>query len=229
MSGSKKVINFFISFTISLLFLSVTGRFIYFISNYTNDNILFNVIIPIYYTICLLVFALSMNFVRNAQTDKLLKNNTTYMEVNTAGFSLVNKILYYVIIALIYCLPFLRGESIKNFNITRVISLVLVLLVFELMLRYSSKTIKITFLKNGIVVNGFDLRLDAPMKTGTIMYNNSGYYSYNDIENYFVFPDKIELYLIHNQGKLSFHSNTEMGKRFTGLMIQQHIEMKKFD
>lgn len=105
-----------------------------------------------------------------------------------------------------------------------IISIVLV----KLLIKHSNNTIKIYFLKTGIVIGGIDIRIGAPIMYGKSIYNDSGYYSYHDIKEYFIYSDTVELYLIHEQGKIVAKIDNENRQQLKGLFEQQKIPMKKF-
>jgi len=61
-------------------------------------------------------------------------------------------------------------------------------------------------------------------------YNDSGYYSYIDIdiEDYFILPDSIGLYISLGKGKISFKVDDETKRQVKGILLQQKIEVKQF-
>ncbi|WP_066495925.1 hypothetical protein [Abyssisolibacter fermentans] len=223
----KKTLYFFLAITITLLFFTLVGGLILSTSEVVSENIFVNIIIPSTYSLALLIFAVSLCIIRNMDTKKIITQNTTFFVIKSVKFNLYKKIWFYLVITLIYFIPFLRGISLKNLNLTRIIAFIITIILFELLLNFSSKSVKIHFLRNGIVINGFDLRFEPPINAIQIC-NDTGSYSYNNIENYFIFPDHIEVYLILNQGKLSFKADSETIRMFTGIMQQKKIPMKKF-
>jgi len=75
------------------------------------------------------------------------------------------------------------------------------------------------FLKDGIVVSGFDIRINLPVVYGTSIYN--------DLDSYFMFSDHVELFLILEKGVLSFATNNELNRKILGLLQQNKIKLRK--
>lgn len=228
-SNSKKLINFFVSFVILFLFLAISGSYIQPLYDHFSSDTINDILIPLHYSIALFLFAIISNFIRNAFNRKLLKNDSLMLECKALKFNTIHKIWFYVLILVIYAFPFINGKNFNELSIKRVIALALTLIAYKIVLDISSNSIQVTFLSKGIIIHGFDLRLEAPIKNGTLLCNNSGYYSYNDIENYFIYPDYITMFLINQDGKITFKADTELKRRFTGLMIQKKIKTKKFE
>ncbi|WP_427339825.1 hypothetical protein [Caloranaerobacter sp. DY30410] len=228
MSNAKKTANFIMAFFSTIMFISIVSRIVMpYISN-LSENMVNNVVFPILLTIALLFFGSFQGLLRYSYNKRILKNNAVLLSVNIDNFNLNERLWYYLLVALIYFVPIFRNPISSKMIIIRVVLFIITLALIEVLLRLSNKTIKIYFLKNGILITGFDIRIGLPIVYGTQIHNDSGYYSYNDIENYFIFPDYIDLYLILKQGKLTFKSNSELARQVSGILKQNKIEMKKF-
>ncbi|SHH20294.1 hypothetical protein SAMN02745135_00038 [Caloranaerobacter azorensis DSM 13643] len=228
MSNTKKTANFIMAFFSTIMFISIVSRIIMpYISN-LNENIVNNVVFPILLTIALLFFGFFQGLLRYSYNKKILRSSSVLLSASTDKFNLNERLWYYLLVALIYFLPILKNPLSSKMIIIRIILFIITLALIEVLLKLSNRTIKIYFLKNGILITGFDIRIGLPIVYGTQIHNDSGYYSYNDIENYFIFPDYIDLYLILKQGKLTFKSNSELARQVSGILKQNKIEMKKF-
>ena len=87
--------------------------------------------------------------------------------------------------------------------------------------------LSVHFLKYVIVVSGFDVKINLPVVYGTSIYNDSGFYSYNDLDSYFIFSDHVELFLILEKGVLAFDTNNELNRKILGLLQQNKIKLRK--
>lgn len=229
MSGTKKSILFFASFFITIFFMSIVGViFRPFLEN-INDYTYYNIVSPILYTIYLIFFMVIESTIRRIYTNKFLKENNVLFKVKTNGFNLSVRLIIYLAIILIYFISLFRDFSIKSISIPRIILFTLSFLIIEFILRVSNKSIYGYFTRDYIIISGWDFRLSLPIIYGANVYNDSDVYTYNDIKDYFIFTDYIELYLIADQGKLVFNMNSELSRKFVGILSQKKIPMKKFN
>lgn len=228
MTGTKKTLLFFSSFFLTILFMSIVSYTLYPFINNISNYILSNVLIPILYTIYFIVFLFIQGIIRYLMTKKYFKNNAILIKSKTEDFILKEKLLIYLIIFLIYFMPLITKLSLEPLNLPRIILFIISILVIEILIRISNKSIYGYFTRDYIIISGLDLRISLPIVYGSHIHNDSTIYSYNDIENYFIFKDVIELYLIGDQGKLVLNIDTESSRQFVGLLKQKKIPMKKF-
>ncbi|RKD30107.1 hypothetical protein [Thermohalobacter berrensis] len=228
MSTIRKTINFFISFFIAIVFMSLLSYIISpFISKLSNETVS-NIVYPIFFTLIFVTFTLIQALLRYLHSKKILKENTVLLSVKAEQFRLGEKLWFYGVIILIYFAPLLKNLSLEYINWARVVLFIASIIVFEFLLKYSSETVKIHFMRNGILVSGFDIRINLPIAYNTEIHNDSGYYSYNDVDSYFIFPNHVELFLILEQGRLVFNADNEIKRQITGLLKQKKIKMRKY-
>lgn len=227
MRESRKTFIFFVSLFITLAFTSILSRILYPVIINSSKDLINNIIYPLFLTVAFLFFTLFQAFYRYHQSKGLIKRNTVFFTVNADKFKFNEKILFYVILALIYFGSILRNSSFNTLMVIRIILFMASIALFEFLVRYSNKSIKIHFLKDGIIVSGFDIRLDLPVVFGANIRNDSGYYRYTDFDGYLLFPDHIELFLILERGKLIFNTDSELTRQVTGILSQNKIGIKK--
>ncbi|MBS4537413.1 hypothetical protein GOQ27_03005 [Clostridium sp. D2Q-11] len=229
MSGTKRTILFFSSFFLTILFMSIVGIILSPIINTISDYVYYNIFSPILFTIYLFIFMLIEGFLRKIYTNKYLKDNQLLIKVKAKEFELSGRLLVYLIILLIYFTPLLRDFSMDLLTIPRVLLFIFSIIISELLLRISSKSIYGYLTKDYVIISGLDLRIGLPIIYGSNIFNDSEVYTYNDIKEYFVFPETIELYLVADQGKLVFDTDNEVSRQFIGILTQKKIPMKKFN
>ncbi|MTI67536.1 MAG: hypothetical protein FH753_13200 [Firmicutes bacterium] len=227
MSGTKKTINFIISFFATILFLSIISNFLSPLL-FNLNNLVYEIISLSIYTLSFLFFMFMQNLLRHFKNSKIIEDNKEFLSLKTSKYSITEKLWIHVFILIIYFLPVLRTQSFNSFSLTRLVMFIISITLIELLIRYSDSTMQVHFLRKGIVILGTDIRIGAPIMYGKRIYNDSGYYSYNDIKEYFIFPDRVELYLIHDQGKIIAKVNNENKNQLKGLFQQQKIPMKRF-
>lgn len=229
MSSTRKTIVFFLSFFSTIIFLSLVSLVISPLVSESNEYVLINVIYPLFFSLGFIFFLFSQSLVKYLLNKRLLSKDTVLLTLRADGFSLTDKIWIYLIIALIYFVPVLAQLSISLLTLPRIILFITSLIIGHLLIKLSSNRLSIHFLRNGIIVNGLDLRVDFPMIQSQSTYNDSGYYSYLDIESYFILPESVDLYIALGRGKISCNIDDETKRQVKGILLQQKIEVKNFN
>lgn len=229
MSYSKRLVVLMASFFSTLLFLSLMALIMKPIINNIDPNITYYVVYPLYSTLTFLFFIFFHGFLRKFFYRKYLKESTLFLSIKADKITITDRLWYFIFLGLIYILPIVRGTSTGYLFIITILLLILTILVLELILRASLKTININFLRSGIIIYGFDVRFNIPMEgLGTAIRNDFGYYSYYDIDSYYIFPDRVELYLVSERGKIVLQADSESLRQLQGILVQQKIEVRKF-
>jgi len=228
MSITKKTILFLVSLFASLMLLSAISLIINPIVQNLSFNIIMNIIYPILYSITLLFFIIIQALIRYFMNINVLKKNTSLLSVGIHKFSFREKLWLYLLIAVIYFVPLLNGVILDYTFIIRILMFLLALIIIESLLIFSNKNLNINFLDSGILITGFDSRIVIPFGHNVLISNDSGFYNYYDIDNYFIYPDKVVLFLRNEQGTLSFKANEEVKRQVKGIMVQKEVKMKKF-
>ncbi|WIV13492.1 hypothetical protein [Proteiniborus sp. MB09-C3] len=226
MSQTKKVAIFFLSFFITLIAISLFFQSMNPLMVKMDESVMFNIISPLFTTIGLVLFIILQALIRYIFYRKILNSNTSFVSANISKFGMKEKLIPYAFLILIHLAPFL-GKIVFDYTfMIRILLFIGSVIIIELLLRISNRSTKVFFQRNGILITGFDGRIEIPFGVHINIINDSGFYSYNDIEEYEVFPDRMELKLINNYGKIVFMANGELKRQVTGLMVQNKIPVK---
>ena len=228
MSIAKKTVLFLFSLFSSIIFVSILSVAISPLVQSLSQSVISNIIYPLFFTIGLLFFIFIQALFRYLVNKKTLSENTILFSVKTSKFTLKEKLWLYLLVAVVYFASFFKGIILDYTLVIRILLFAVTIVIIEALLRTSNKNINIYFLRKGIVVSGFDIRVEIPFGQSVDIHNDSGVYSYYDIDSYFIFPDHVELYLISEQGKLEFKVDEETKRQLMGILVQQKIEMRKF-
>jgi len=227
MAQTRKAVIFFLSFFITLL---ATSLFFQLISPAIVDkdqSVMFNIISPLIATIGLVVFMLLQGLIRYLFYRKTLVSNTNLITANIYKFSFKERLLPYLFLILINLAPFL-GTIIFNYTfLIRILIFIGAIIIIEILLKISNKKTNVFFQRNGILITGFDVRIEIPFGINMNIHNDSAFYNYNDIKDYIVLPDHIELNIINDYGKIEFMADEELKRQVTGIMMQNKIPVKK--
>lgn len=227
MSQTRKAVIFFLSFFITIIALSLLFQFISPSLVNMDESVMFNVISPLFTTAGLIIFVILQSIIRYLFYKKTLKSNTSFVYANITKFAMKERMLPYAFLLLIHLAPFL-GKIVFDYTfMIRILLFIGSIIIIELLLRISNKKVKVFFQRNGILITGFDARIEIPLGVSINIYNDSGFYSYKDIDEYAVLQDRMELKLINNYGKIVFMANGELKRQVTGLMVQNKVPIRK--
>lgn len=227
MSQTKKTVFFFLSFFITIILVSLSFQSISSLIVDKDQSVMFNIISPLFTSIGLFIFALMQALMKYMSNRKALTTNTNLVSANINKFNIRERLLFCVFLILIYAVP-VFGRMVFDYTfMLRILFFVGSIIIVEMLLRISNKNTKVFFQRNGILITGFDVRIEIPFGRNIDIYNSSGFYSYRDIEEYSVFPDHMELSLINDYGKIVFMTSGELKRQVTGLMVQNKIPVKK--
>lgn len=226
MSLTKKAVIFLLSFFLTLIVVSLTSQYISPLVINMDQNLIINIVAPLFATIGLFFFIVIQALIRYMFIKRILTTNTNLVSANIGKFNIKERLLFYVFFILIYFVTLL-GKMIFDYTfMIRILLFIGSIIIAEMLLRMSNKSTKIFFQRNGILIIGFDVRIEVPFGQNVDVYNNSGFYSYNDLKDYSIFPDRMELSLINDLGKIVFMANGELKRQITGLMVQNKIPVK---
>ena len=134
---------------------------------------------------------------------------------------LMNRLYYYSFLFLLFILPVIRGLSLSDISIEWMIQLLLGIIIIEVFIHLTNKTLLVFILKEGILVKGIDLRIDIPI--GAPIQTHSGFYPYEYFSSFHFDGAKFNLTLYHQRGTLSFHTSTDLEKPLAGLLQSKGI------
>mgnify|MGYP000930046133 FL=1 len=226
MPNMKKSIAFFISFIVTLVFVSSLAFVINALFSKLSQSTTFNIVLPLLLTLGLIFFMLFQGSLKHKWNKKILKNSQELIQVKGDKFTFTEKLWIYAIVFLIYLTPLIRDLSFKSLAMSRIILFLAAIAVVEFLLRFSQNSIRIIFLNEGIVVTGMDLRIDIPL--GEPIHNASGYYPYSIIDGYLPLQDSIQLFIEFEQGKIIVKSNNKEVSQISYILRENKVEMRKF-
>lgn len=225
---ARKVIVFFAALFAALMFLSFSTLFTSPLVQNFGDKINIGALSLAVGTITFIVFLFAQSFFRNMSAKKILKEYDMLLTLKTNKFKFSEKSWHYLMLIIIYFSSVFNERSFKSVTLTSVVLFVASLLFVEILLRSSEKSIKVSFFRQGILVHGTDIRITLPIIYGLPMYNESGYYSFDGIDEYFDFHEYIELYLSGDMGSITVYVDGDSRRQLLGLLAMNKIKMKKF-
>ncbi|WP_425447093.1 hypothetical protein [Dethiothermospora halolimnae] len=231
MSITKRVLIFILCLFATIFFMSVISTLVspYVFNNFSAGTIN-NIIYPLLFTLGLFFFGIFQGLIKYLANKKILAKNTLLLSLKIGDkLNLTERLWYYSLLLLIYFLPAIRSLSLQYITISRIVLFIISVALSELLLRTSYNSIKIHFLRQGFLLNGFDVRIDIPLEmVNSQMHNETIYYSYKDIEGYLMYPNHIDLYLTGNKGIIYLNVDDETQRQVMGILVQQKIPKKKF-
>ena len=226
MPNMKKSIAFFISFIVTLVFVSSLAFVINALFSKLSQSTTFNIVLPLLLTLGLIFFMLFQGSLKHKWNKKILENSHELIQVKGDKFTFTEKLWIYAIVFLIYLTPLIRDLSFKSLTMSRIILFLVAIAVVEFLLRFSQNSIRIIFLNEGIVVTGMDLRIDIPL--GEPIHNASGYYPYSIIDGYLPLQDSIQLFIEFEQGKIIVETSNKEVSQISYILRENKVEMRKF-
>lgn len=226
MPNMKKSIAFFISFIVTIVFISSLAFVINPFFRGLSQSTIFDVILPLLLTLGFIFFMFFQGSLKHKWNKKILENSQELIQVKGDKFTFTEKLWIYLIVFLIYLTPLIRDLSFKSLPIGRVILFVATIAIVEILLRFSQNSMRIIFLNEGIVVTGIDLRIDIPL--GEPIHNASGYYPYSIIDGYLPLQDSIQLFIEFQQGKIIVKSSNKEISQISYILKENKVEMRKF-
>lgn len=220
----KKSIAFFISFMVTIAFISILPLILN--PMLKNSSRAKDSILPIILSIGLIFFMFFQGFLKFKWNKKLLSQSKVFLEIDGDNFTKTEKSWIYLFLVLIYFASVIANVSFKSISIINIVLFVVFLIISIFLLKYSEKTMKIIFTQEGIVVTGMDLRIDIPL--GQPLHNTTGFYPYTMIDGYLPLQDGIELFIEYEQGKITLNTRGEEKNQILYILKQNEIEMRKY-
>lgn len=214
----KKSIAFFISFIVTIIFISLIIVLLKPIKSTA---------LPIILSIGFIFFMFFQGLLKISWNNKILKKGTVLLELEGVIFTNVQKSWLFLFLIIIYFSPMLRELSFKSMSLSRVFYFLAFTIIVFLLLKFSEKTMKVIFTKEGIVVTGLDLRVDISL--GQPLHNATGFYPYSMISGYLPLGDSIELFLEYEQGKILAIADDDIKIQILGILKSNNIEMRKYE
>lgn len=214
----KKSVAFFISFIVTIAFIS----FIVMLFNPTKSTSL-----PIILSVGLIFFMFFQGTLKLKWNNKILKQNKILIELKGYVFTNLEKSWLYLFLIIIYFSPMIGNPSLKSITLSRIFYFIVFTIIILLLLKFSEKTMKVIFAKEGVVVTGLDLRVDISL--GRPLHNATGFYPYSMIDGYLPLVDGIELFLEYEQGKIVAIADNEIKNQILSILKANNIEIRKYE
>lgn len=192
MKNSTRSVNFTIAF-----FGALSG-FYFIIARFPIENYFSNpeiALIAAAMSAIGILFPLIQALLRYFQIKKFYVPERLFFKANLGERFVQQRALYYVIVLLSHFFIYLKpGLPIPT---EAYIWAAIWLLVFELTMAVTYTTTKVFVMGDGIIIKGFDLRMDIPLSDPLI--SHSGVYSYDDFDSYEM---KGNRFTLHMPGKI---------------------------
>ena len=214
----KKSIAFFISFIVTIIFISLIIVLLKPIKSTA---------LPIILSIGFIFFMLFQGLLKMSWNNKILKKSTVLIKLENVIFTNVQKSWLFLFLIIIYFSPILREQSFQSVSLNRIFYFLVFTIIVFLLLKFSERTMKVIFTKEGIVVTGLDLRVDISL--GQPLHNTTGFYPYSMISGYLPLANSIELFLEYEQGKILAIADDDIKIQILGILKANKIEMKKYE
>lgn len=98
------------------------------------------------------------------------------------GFSISDQAIYYIVPLIIYILPLFRRPYVNEIIAIKLIFFIIAMTALWLWLKLSKGLLGCYFLPEGLLITGFDVRLDLPIQP--LQQNASGFYPYEKLKEY---------------------------------------------
>lgn len=222
----KKSMAFFISFIVTVIFISLLSILLNPLFNKLSEDIVRNIVPPILLSIGLLFFMLFQGALKYRWNKKILNNSKIFFEIKSGNFTSLEKSWLYIFLAIIYFAPLIGSRSLKSLSVGKIIPFIIFAIIIHFLLKLSENSMKIVFTTEGIIVTGQDLRIDISL--GQPLHNASGYYPYTIIDSYLPLENGIELFLQYEQGKIVTITDKDTLSKILGILKTNKIEIRKF-
>lgn len=193
MTSTFRTFNFLISTILIFIVYPFIQKAIQFLLNplfnrpislsYINE-----VVFGLVFLICFLFLGGLQGLIR---TIYLKHHNRTssIMKFPINHFQIGDKTIYYIVPLILYIVPLFKGIYVNEILVIRIIIFIITIILIELWLRLSKKHTHCYFLRTGLLVTGFDIRLDFPLQSS--LDNASGFYPYEKFQEYILFKDQL--------------------------------------
>jgi len=224
MRNAQKLVVFCSSFFLTLGFLVIISNFFSYLIPKMSNLTMWTI-----YSFTFYFFIFTHGLLRKLFINKRLSGSKLFATGKVNKFTFREKSWLYLGPILIYFLPNFKSRSFSNINMYLIIMFILTIIILELLLLLSQKSILVYFTDQGIFINGLDLRFFVPKIYGSVLHNDSGFYKYSDFKNYYKLENQIDLYENLDQGKLEIISTKDELIRIQGVLTKQKIKVKKFN
>ena len=218
MNNSKRSIIFFISFMVVMcIFSFIVPRLPINYENELGDIIFINLL----YFLFLLLLPLLQMGLRFLYTSKDYIKENVFFSIPLTKKNIYNRLVYYIIAIFIFLIPVITSRDINTLGISELISFGYWMLIIEVILRVSNKNTKIYFMKNGILLRGYDMSIDIPL--GNDLMNHSGFYYYTQFNLYDLNDNNFKLFMTGDLGHIIGELDDEKIEPVKAFLSTKHI------
>lgn len=223
MKGSKKVVIFSTAFFMTFAFFVLVSNLFSVIVSEASLITIWSI-----YSFTFYFFLFINAFIRKLFINKELNGKRLFTKGKLTKFTFREKSWLYLGPFLIYFLPALKSRSLEGTSIYNFIMFLITIVLLELLLKLSERSLIVYFTNAGVFINGLDLRLFIPNIYGSILHNDSGIYEFNSFKNFYRFSDRIELYFNLDQGKIEILGTSDELSKTEGVLLKNKIKIRKF-
>jgi len=219
MNNTMKNIVFIASlFSFLLLFILFNYILTIFFNNYQ---------LPIYigysFMVISFIFILFIQaYVRKLYVKKSLKTSNILFDVECQAIKILDKILIYALPGVMVLFPLLYRpifDILTQFKLGMFLALILII---ELILSITKKTMKAIITDQGIAITGIDLRLELPISANYT--NGSGFYPWERIHSFLIVNNEIFIEQSFDLSTIKFKCNADQLKQLKGFLIKNGID-----
>lgn len=146
------------------------------------------------------VFSFIQFLARLIMTTRYFIKDKYLFSLDMASSKLYNRLIAYFVTIALFIIPIVKNKALTSLQPVQIVNFIIWLIIIEIILFISFKFTKVHFMTDGILVKGFDLRLDLPMNDE--IRTHSGFYAYFDIESFVINKNILKLNLYSNRGSI---------------------------
>ncbi|MCR2043958.1 hypothetical protein [Anaerosalibacter massiliensis] len=226
MKTMKKSMAFFLSFIVTVIFITFFTILLDPILKDISKPSIKNTILPFLLSLGLIFFMFFQGFLKWNWNKKILKKNKELIRVKGDNFTKTEKLWIYIFLIFIYFGQVFKELFFTSITIEKILLFVSFFIIVHFLLKFSEKTMEIILLKNGVMITGLDLRVDIPL--GQPLNNPTGFYPYANIDGYIPLQDKMELFLELEQGKITVHTKGKERSQILYILKENGVEKRKY-
>lgn len=224
MSNPMKTITFIISLIAYFIYLSISSIFTN--AAVASGNTAYAAaVIYISSALGILVILYAQAGFKYWYSSRQLKSAKIFADVPLGKFRFIDRLLVYFLPALSIIFPLMQTKSLSSITLQSLLFLFAIIIIVEFLFLINSKTMKAYITDNGIIIRGFDLRLEIPIPSN--YRNPSGYFPFKRIINFLDLNDKLLVEQSYDLGTITLKGNAETLKQIKAALIANGIRQKR--
>ncbi len=142
-------------------------------------------------------------------------------EYYISPFRLVDRLIIYIFPAIPVVFPLFRSETLNKYSLWVIALFFIFIIITEILFYFFNKTMKAVITDKGIVVIGYDLRLELPISAN--YPNPSGFYPFERIEGFRCLKDEIIIYQTYDLGAINIKAPYEEIRKIKALLLSNNV------